>query len=249
MQRQTSTVNASFTVSEIVRSNYRTADVFKYYGINYCCGGNVTLEEACSLNTVNLPEITEALDKATSMAPSSAAIQYGVWKPEFLIDYLVNIHHAYLHQTLPTLSGTLVTFVEGHKKKFPHLAKLPLLFNQLAQLLKEQNEKEETAVFPYLKQLINAYNRKETYGSLFVKTMRLPLHHMLDKEHKQVSDLLLQIRKETQDYTVPENGCTNYGVIIHKLAELDADLVQHKHLENNFLFPKVLEMEKELLQL
>lgn len=249
MQRPTSSVNASFTVSEIVRNNYRTADVFKSFGINYCCGGNVSLQEACSQTSTSLPEITEALEKATITMPLSGTVQYGMWKPEFLIDYLVNIHHAYLHQTLPALTGTIVTFVEGHKKKFPHLAKLPLLFNQLAQLLKEQNEKEETAVFPYLKQLINAYNRKETYGSLFVKTMRLPLHHMLDKEHKQVSELLLQIRKETQNYTVPENGCTNYGVIMHKLAELDADLVQHKHLENNFLFPKVLEMEKELLQL
>lgn len=249
MQRQTSTVNTAFTVSEIVRRNYRTADVFKRYGINYCCGGNATVPEACAQANISLQELEQALEKATLVTPLSSAIQYDKWKPDFLIDYLVNIHHAYLHQTLPTLDGSLTTFIEGHKKKFPQLGKVLVLFKQLTQLLQAQTEKEETAIFPYLKQLINAYNRKETYGSLFVKTMRLPLDNMLENEQRQITDLLLQLRKETDNYTLPTNACTNYGVMIHKLAELDADLVQHKHLENNILFPRVLLMEKELLQL
>jgi regulator of cell morphogenesis and NO signaling len=166
-----------------------------------------------------------------------------------LIDYIVNIHHAYLQQTLPGLQSTLTTFIEGHKKKFPELVQVLQVFTQLSTFLLTHNENEEATTFPYLKQIINTYRRKETYGSLFIKTMRKPLHEIIDKEHRQIMQLLIDLRTVTVNYTVPEHACTNYQVILHKLKELDADLVQHKHLENNILFPKVMEMEKELLHL
>lgn len=249
MQRQISPHNPSTTVSQIVRNNYRTSDVFKRYGINYCCSGNVDLQQACQNTGVSLQEIEGALQAASTITPLSHAIQFNQWKPDFLIDYIINIHHAYLHQTLPLLDANLTTYIEGHKKKYPELLNVLPPFKQLVQLLEINNKKEETAVFPYLKQLINAYNRKETYGSLFVKTMRMPLDHMLEKEHQKITDLLIQLRLLTNNYIIPADACTNYGVMFHKLAELDGDLVQHKHLENNILFPKVLEMEKELLQL
>lgn len=249
MQRQTPTVNIAFTVSEIVRNNYRTADVFKRYGINYCCSGNVPLADACQSKRINLQEIEVALQKAVTITPLSNTLQFDRWKPDFLIDYLVNIHHAYLHQTLPALEATLTTFIEGHKKKFPELVPVLPCFQQLVQLLQEHNAKEETAIFPYLKQLINAYNRKEAYGSLFVKTMRMPLDHILQNDHQKITQAVLQLRTSTQEYTIPANACTNYGVLLKKLEELDTDLVQHRHLENNILYPTVLEMEKELLQL
>ena len=249
MQRQTPTVNSSLTVSQIVRNNYRTADVFKRYGINYCCSGNVALLQACYNTGVNLQEIENALQQAITITPLSHAIQFDKWKQDFLIDYIVNIHHTYLQQTLPQFESTLITYIEGHKKKYPELLPLIPLFQELVQTLQSQNEKEENAIFPYLKQLINAYNRRETYGSLFVKTMRMPLDQMLGKEHQQITNLVLELRGATNNYIIPADACTNYNVILNKLAELDADLVQHKHLENNVLFPKVLEMEKQLLQL
>jgi len=33
--------------------------------------------------------------------------------------------------------------------------------------------------------------------------------------------------------------------MLHKLKELDADLIQHIHLENNILFPKIEALEAE----
>ena len=60
--------------------------------------------------------------------------------------------------------------------------------------------------------------------------------------------MLQEVRALTKNYTYPENACTNHAVIYQKLKELDQDMVQHKHLENNILFPKVVEMERVLLQ-
>lgn len=249
MQRPTSTVNATRRVSEIVRDNYRTADVFKRLGINYCCGGNISLEEACTNKGINLHEVETALQPAFSSTPLTGSIQYADWKMDFLIDYLVNIHHAYLKMTLPPLTEAFTSYVDGHTKKYPNLAKVLRVYKELEEKVQQHNHVEETSIFPYLKQMINAYNRKETYGALFVKTMRKPLQRIIEKEYQQITELLLQLRTATDNYNIPEGNCTNYGVFMSKLAELDNDLVQHKHLENNILFPKVLEMENELLQL
>ncbi len=249
MQRQTSTVNSTLKVSEIVRENYRTADVFKSFGINYCCGGDISLQEACNSKGLDLQKVMAALQPAFAYTPLTGSIQYENWRMDFLIDYLVNIHHAYLDMTLPPLTATLTTYVEGHKQKFPHLVKVLKVYKELESNIKQHNHIEETSIFPYLKQMINAYNRKETYGALFVKTMRKPLQRILEKEYQQITELLMQLRTAANNYAIPAENCTNYGVIMSKLAELDNDLVQHKHLENNILFPKVMEMENELLQL
>ena len=249
MQLHTSTVNPSLTVSEIVRSDYRTADVFKRYGINYCCGGNFPLQEACVQKGLNLQEVEAALQQAIASITLSNNIQYGQWKPDFLIDYIINIHHAYLYQTLPALQAVLISFIEGHKKKYPELVSVQTIFMALADSLQVHIQNEDATIFPYLKQIINTYRRKESYGSLFVKTMRKPLNEIIQKEHKQITDLLMQLRVAARSYAIPDGACTNYQVILHKLKELDNDLVQHKHLENNILFPKVMDMEKELLQL
>lgn len=249
MQRKTSTVNPSLKVSDIVRNNYRTADIFKSYGINYCCGGDISLQEACSAKGVDLDEVEQALQPAITTLPFNRNVAYSKWKLDFLIDYLVNIHHAYLQQTLPALDASFTTYVEGHKIKYPQLVEVLKIYKELSEKLHQHNHTEETSIFPYLKQMINAYNRKETYGALFVKTMRKPLQRILEKEYQQITELLSQLREATNNYSIPEGACTNYYVYMNKLAELDTDLVQHKHLENNILFPKVLEMEKELLQL
>ena len=78
--------------------------------------------------------------------------------------------------------------------------------------------------------------------------MRQPLSEIIKKEHSRISNLLLTLREQTNNYQFKPEACTNHQVIYHKLKEVDADLVQHKHLENNILYPKALEMEKSLLQ-
>jgi regulator of cell morphogenesis and NO signaling len=139
--------------------------------------------------------------------------------------------------------------VPGHLKKFPHLAAVQEAFLHLAQELEEHMEKEEDSIFPYVKQIINTYNRREVYGSLFVRTMSKPLAETVEKEHGRIANLLKHLRQLTNNYSFVSDACTNYQVLYNKLKEFDADLVQHKHLENNILFPKAIEMEKSLQQL
>lgn len=236
------------TVSEIVRSDYRTADVFKKYGINYCCNGQVMFADACASNNLDQTEVIRHLELSTRTIYVPNNLQFDQWKIDFLIDYIVNVHHAYLYQVLPALEETLVAFVRNHEKDFQGLIRILEVFESLSALVIAHNKHEEEIIFPYIKQIDNAYRRKETYGSLFVKTLRKPFTGV-ENEHKKISDLLHQLRFFTNQYNFPNDACTNHRVVFYKLQEFDNDLTQHKHLENNILFPKVMEMERELLQL
>ena len=235
------------TVSEIVRSDYRAADVFKKYGIGYCCGGQVALAEACAAKNINYDELVKELQDATRDLSLPNTVQYDKWKMDFLIDYIINIHHAYINSALPLMQANLLSFVNSHKKQYPELTEVQNVFEQLGALLITHNLQEEETIFPYIKQIETTHRRKEIYGSLFVRTLGKPLSES-EKEHTKISELLSELRRLTNNYTFSENACTNHRVVYNKLREFDNDLMQHKHLENNILFPKAIEMERELLQ-
>lgn len=235
------------TVKDIVIDDYRTADVFKKWGINYCCGGNLPLDKACAVKQVSQIEVEQDLERATKSITLSNAIAFNEWPLSFLTDYILYVHHGYLKMALPTLRQLLTSFVPGHLKKYPHLDGLHETFLNLADELDEHMAEEEESLFPYVKQISSTYSQKEKYGRLFVRTMRKPLAQTVEKGHVRIVSLLKQLRTQTNHYSFGPNACPNYQVIYNKLKEIDNDLVQHKHLENNILFPKALQMEKSLL--
>jgi regulator of cell morphogenesis and NO signaling len=236
------------TIAQIVRDNYRTADVFKRQGINFCCGGIVSLEEACLQKGLDVSAVTEELEEASQTVRLANNLQYNNWSIGFLIDYIINVHHAYLKEALPSIGAGLSAFAMSHKKGQPHLQTVLSSFERLSQQILSHTRQEEEVIFPYIRQVENTHRGKETYGSLFVKTLRKPLSNIGD-EHKKMSQLLIEMRELTDHYVFPQNACTNHRVLFQKLQELDNDLMQHKHLENNILFPKAIELEAELLAL
>jgi regulator of cell morphogenesis and NO signaling len=245
---QVATMKEGLTVSQMVRNDYRTADVFKRWGINYCCGGDMLLDEACAVQRVNRAALDVELKQATQnlCLPSSTA--FNEWPLPFFTDYIIHVHHGYIKRVLPALKQFVNSYVPGHLKKFPHLAAVQEAFQNLVTELEEHMEGEEESIFPYIKQIISTWSRREVYGHLFVRTMSRPLAEVIEKEHSRIAFHLKQLRQATNNYSFNADACTNYQVLYNKLKEFDADLVQHKHLENNILFPKAIEMEKSLLQ-
>src|SRR5207302_7916219 len=81
------------TVSDIVRSDYRTADVFKKYGINYCCSGVISLEAACSIRNIDTPLVVAELEEATRSICLPNSLRFADWKVSFLADYIQHVHH------------------------------------------------------------------------------------------------------------------------------------------------------------
>jgi regulator of cell morphogenesis and NO signaling len=110
--------NFNKTVSDIVWSDYRTAEVFKKHGIDYW-PGNEKLLEICASKNLDYNSILNELEAATRTITISNSVLFSEWKIGFLIDYIINVHHAYMHIALPSIESYLVSFIENHKKKIP----------------------------------------------------------------------------------------------------------------------------------
>ena len=240
-------ITTESTISDIVRDNYRAAGVFKKHGINFCCSGMVSLLEACAQRQLNYHEIIIDIEEATRNIRISNQLPFSEWKIDFLIDYIINVHHAYVNMEIPLLETSMISFIDGHKKKYPELEKILTVFQNIIGLLLAHNRHEEEIIFPYMKQIEIALRRKESYGNLFVRTLRKPLSN-IEQEHKTISSLLEEMKSLTNNYRFPQNACTNHQVIYHRLKAFHDDLVQHTHLEHNILFPRAVKMEMELLQ-
>ncbi|MBO9657232.1 MAG: DUF542 domain-containing protein [Chitinophagaceae bacterium] len=235
---------------EIVELDYRTATVFDDYGITYCCGIQRPLEEICASHQVNVDNLIAALQKAIRPSSISAQTAFVNWPVEFLIDYIVNIHHHYLNETLPGLSEGLIVFTNEHKNKFPAINELNAVFQKFATANPAHLIHEEENIFPYLRQVAHAYQDEDTssFAPLLIKTLRKPLAVFMEQDHQILQDSILQFRQLTNNYEPLSGICPSHKVLLAKLRELDNDMVQHFHLENDILIPKVIRMEQELLQ-
>lgn len=234
---------------DIVDQDYRTASVFDRYNIRYCCGLQRPLEEVCAVNDINLGELIAELHKVTRSISISPETAYNNWSVDFLIDYLINVHHHYMVQTLPEIAGLLDNFTKEHRNKYPVFIELNELFGQLIENSLPHLKQEEEVIFPYLRQIAHAYQDGDTgsFARLFVKTLRKPLASLIEQDHKILSGSILRFRQLTNNYTPAPGACTSHKVLLGKLRELDNDMVQHFHLENEILLPRVIAMEQELV--
>lgn len=240
-------IEKSTFVTDIVRNDYRTATVFKKHDIDFCCGGKLPLEKICDHKNLNVDVLLQELKAYSRDWCPSGTHEYRTWKPDFLTDYIVHIHHRYLEKSIPETSDFLDHLTKKHSKKYTHLPQLQELFNGLAAIIIPQIKQEEEVTFPYIKQLTRAYHNKESYAGLLVRTLRKPVEYASSGEQRTIESLIGQIRELTQNYTPPENACMSHQVTLKKLLELDNDTVQHIYLEQEILYPQVLTMETELM--
>jgi regulator of cell morphogenesis and NO signaling len=234
-------------VTDIVAHDYRTADIFRKYDIDFCCGGKWPLDMACKAKGLDTAEVLKELKRTLRHTASSVVPEFDDWSIDFLADYILNIHHRYLHKALPDANEYVTRFLEGHRKKFPELGELEKIMQKMMKDIPPHMKKEEEVIFPYIKQIYHAYRHRESYASLLIRTLRKPVEEVMKGEHDAVGKQLHRIREITNNFTLPPKACITHRVTYAKLKELDNNLVQHIHLENNILFPKAIEMEKELL--
>jgi regulator of cell morphogenesis and NO signaling len=234
-------------VGEIVRQDYRTADVFKKWQLNFCCGGEIALKSLCESKQLDFDRVVYELQEATRDMKISSQIHFQDWKIDFLIDFITRVHHDYIYQVLPPLKTALEAFALTHTHKFPELVNLVELVDKLSNKLIVHNKHEDEIIFPYIRQMYSAYKRNEAYGNLFVRTLRKPLN-TVEKDQREISELLSSLSRITSDFQAPAKVCSTYEVLLSKLKELHENLLQHQYLERDILFPKAIEIEQKLLQ-
>ncbi|MFC4320685.1 iron-sulfur cluster repair di-iron protein [Litchfieldia salsa] len=224
-------------IGEIVTEFPKASDLFKTYKIDFCCGGNRPLIDALEERSLAKEEV---LDKLNSLYEEAKALnnQDTDWtKATFtqLIDHIVNTHHKFLNEELPLLSPYVTKVLRVHGAEHQHLAEVHSLYNQLKTELEQHTIKEEADAFPLF---INFENNPSDYN----KEELTKLVTELEDEHDGAGDLIKEIRNITADFTPPPGACGTYRLVYQRLANLESDLFQHIHLENNILFKRAREL-------
>ena len=234
------------TVGQIAAHDLRKAKVFKKYGIDFCCGGKKTLSEVCAAKGLDITKVEQELQQANEM-PSSRALPYEDWTPDFLADYIVNTHHSYVRKTLPDMIQYAEKVMKAHRDQHPELASIYQLITAVNTELMMHMLKEEKVLFPYIKELIANKNNQQSLYASHLDTVQNPIN-MMEMEHEMVGMNFEKIRTLTNNYLLPSDACGSYSFLYKLLNEFEDDLHLHIHLENNILFPKALELEKQLKQ-
>jgi regulator of cell morphogenesis and NO signaling len=229
------------TIGQIVADNFRTAAVFQKHGIDFCCRGNRTIDEACAEKTIDPETVLNDLAAIDTSADDTTP-RFASWEPDFLIDYIVNNHHRYVRQMLPVLRVHTRKVAAVHGERHPELLRIADAFESVAAELEMHMHKEEQILFPYIRTMVVAQRAGMTPPPPPFGSVRNPIA-MMEMEHQSAGDEMELIRTLTGNYTPPEDACTTYRVTFQELHDFERDLHRHVHLENNILFPKALELE------
>lgn len=236
-------ISESHTVGSTVAVDYRTASVFQKHGIDFCCKGGQTIDDACLKLKLDKVAILTELNQLLTVEDLQSD-EFNKWPMGKLIDYIIDTHHAYVVEKMPIILQFLEKLCKVHGQRHPELFEIYNEFNAMSHELHHHLKKEELVVFPYIINMENAISKGEKVSKPVFGTIENPINMMM-YEHNIEGDRFLIIEQLTNRYTAPDDGCTTYRVAFKMLQEFEEDLHKHIHLENNILFPKAIIEERE----
>jgi regulator of cell morphogenesis and NO signaling len=234
-------INSAMTVRDVVVQVPEATRLFETLKIDYCCGGDQPLTQACRSAGV---EIDNVISMLTDLRESDANAQADFQKlsPKDLITHILDTHHTFTKSEIERLGALIEKVCGAHGLNHPELLTVRDLFQQLADDLKPHMFKEEQVLFPYIGRLEHATTQNQPPPFAPFGTINNPIRMMM-MEHDTAGTILRELRTVTSDYQVPADGCISYQTLYQALENFEKDLHQHIHLENNILFPKAIELE------
>lgn len=230
------------TLGELAVKDLRKAEVFKKFGLDFCCGGKKTIKEACAEKGIDVTRVEKELQQAEKQY-TNRPIPYTDWSLDFLADYIVNTHHSYVKKALPNLNTYAKKVKEVHQADHSELVRIHQLVEEVTAEMSSHMIKEEQILFPYIKNLVAKQKGTATPQDAAFGSVQAPIN-MMEAEHEWVGKSMAEIRTLTNQYSLPADACASYSLLYNLLEEFEQDLFLHIHLENNILFPKALTMEK-----
>lgn len=231
------------TVADCVTENIKASHVFKKYGIDFCCGGGVSIEKACEKNGIDYTQLAEEL--LTINCNNGQEVDFNKLQLDQLIDHIVEKHHKYVENSIGILIQYSKKVAKVHGENSPELFEVSRLFQKLATELAAHLKTEEMILFPFIKKMVTAEKEGTGLKTLHFNTVENPIT-MMEIEHEEAGSILKRIAQLTNNYTPPAHACNTYKALFDKLDEFEQDLHEHIHLENNILHPRALKLEREL---
>lgn len=236
------TLTLTKTVRDYAIETPQTIPVFEKLGIDYCCGGNRPLDEACAAANANLDQVLKSLEAAVAEPgrPSDRELQAGSLAE--LISHIVRTHHVFVRTQIPEIESLIEKVHAKHGENHPELAKIRTVYHGLGEELMPHLMKEENILFPYIERMEESVVAHDPILPPPFGTVANPVR-MMEHEHDNAGIALKVLRETSQNFTPPPDACTSFRALYTALANFEKDLHQHIHLENNVLFPRAIEME------
>ena len=222
----------SSRVGELVANDFRSAHLFSLYGIDFCCGGGITLARAIKRFDVDEVPLLDALLALDSQGDAEQGLEQ-LSLPD-LLNYIEATHHTYVREKAPLLVEYSQKMVRAHGENHDEIKPLAGWIRALADDLMPHLMKEEQILFPAILGLHNQVEMQNCFGHI-----GNPINAM-QYEHDDALQILEKISQLTNGFQPPAHACTTWRVCYASLAEFEADLKQHIYIENNILFPKAL---------
>lgn len=212
------------TLAELAVQRPGAARVFFQHRLDFCCGGRRPLDEACRERGLDATAILDEIDAAASVHAERPR-----WDREplaALVEFIVSTYHWRLRRDLPDLieMARRVERKHGDKPGCPH--GLTAHLEEMHAAVLEHLQKEEQILFPMIVRGVG--NRAA--GPVQVMEM----------EHEHHRESLARLRELTADLRPPAAACTTWRALYVGLCQLEQELMEHIHLENNVLFPRAL---------
>ena len=223
-------------VGDIVASNYNAAGILTESGIDFCCGGGISLAAACDKKGADLNEVAYQI---VNLKNGNTSHQENIndWEPDFLIDYIINNHHSFVRRKVDEIDAYAAKVARVHGERHPENIEIYHQFNALSNEMMAHLKSEEDRVFPLIKKIYASVKNSETPDQNWIKELRKELDLMED-EHEAAGNLMKAIHELSNGFNPPADACATYQILYQNLEGFENDLHRHVHLENNILFKK-----------
>jgi len=230
IQGEVQTFKRNMSLGEVASIYPGAINFFMDLEIDFCCGGNRPIGEALEVENYNVQEILGNIQSQyqKDVEQGHEMKDFNQLSKSALIDHIIETHHEYLRQNLPRIESLTETIFRVHgENHYEMLYFVNESFKALKKELEAHLEKEETILFPKVKE----YEKGQLNRVALESTIE-----ELENEHDAAGDILKELRRKTNGFSVPPGGCNTFVFAFEKLEELEKDLFQHIHLENNILF-------------
>ncbi|MCC7478023.1 DUF542 domain-containing protein [bacterium] len=235
--------NTQTTLAELATGRELVSRLLTQLGLDFCCGGQQSLAEACSAAGLDAPTLLRVLQGVAIMElPTTSDERVDLEKLSLseLCDHIEQRYHRWLRDELPRMDGLLELLDEKHSGQWPWITALRQHFEQMERDLDRHLRHEEQSVFPAIREL-EATASKGAHSTLLDFEMQ-----QLEAEHEHSGRQLAQLRELGQSFIEPSGACSSTRRLIADLREFERQMHQHVHCENYILFGRVRQRLAEL---
>lgn len=233
------------SIRDIVTQHPSSAKVFHRFDIDLCLQADLSLEGACKELQLSVDQLLEKLAESEAQERGGMALDPATLSLARLVQHIVRVHHHCVRQELPRLAEMASKVAAKRGERAPELAKVAELIEKLHGEMYAHIQKEEQVLFPFIAQMDQKSIIAYPPAHACFRSVAHPIF-MMEQEHESANRIVAELIRLTNHFEPPSWACATHTALFFGLRDFEVDLRQHVHLENDVLFPRVIQLETEL---